>query len=140
MNTVCTYVRILNHLGKIVEGLDERESLPTADSGDQFTPHISTYLKLLLTMSYARNATLKIGPKFTEKLYFLDILSASGLTYPGGATQPLPGSCFAVPLAYQEFSRPRTPPSASFSKSWAFELDSKGLAHEFTRLSPRLVR
>lgn len=123
MNNVCNYVKLLNHVGKIVEGLGIANPVPPEGADEEFTPHEATYLKLLLTSSYARTF-LRVGSKYTNKLYYLDVLSASGLTYPGGdKQQPVPGSCFFVPLCHQDFSKPTTAPAFEFSKMWAFEAD-----------------
>lgn len=124
LNNVCNYVRLLNHVGSIVEAMDVRAGGSTTEA---FTPHVATYLKLLLTASYARKF-LEVGSRYTDKLYYLDVLSASGLTYPGGAGTPVPGSCFWVPLAHERFEEPRTPPKYAFSRVWTFDDDPAALA------------
>ncbi len=127
LNHVCDYVRLLNHLGKIVEGLGvSSPPRANAEQGEDFTPHLATYLKLLLAASYARTF-LRYGRGAADKLYYLDILSASGLTYPRGEDQPLPGSCFWVPLARQEFAKPGMAPEIEFDRMWAFDRSTENL-------------
>lgn len=124
LNNVCNYVRLLNHLGRIVEAM---EVAAPNTPGDAFKPHLATYLKLLLTASYARQF-LNVGSRYTEKLYYLDVLSASGLTYPGDGKVPVPGSCFWVPLAHQPFEEPLAPPKLGFRRAWAFDANEAALS------------
>ena len=125
LNHVYNYVQLLNHLARIIEQNGGKK--PELDlTDDEFRPHEITYLKLLLLMSYSR-AFLDIGSRHTDLLFYLDVLSASGLSYTQDREDPIPGSCFVVPLAMQEFEHPEKPPSHGFSKVWVFDQNEKRL-------------
>jgi three-Cys-motif partner protein len=119
---VNNYIRLIDYLGKIVHRIDQQSesTLPT------YTPHRATYLKLLMTTSYARTF-LKVGSAYTSDLRYLDVLSASGLSIPKKRNHPVPGSCFLVPLAHQKFDKPNSTPTFQFNRMWALDESENNL-------------
>jgi three-Cys-motif partner protein len=125
MYNVYNYIHLLNHVGRLIEKCgDGKSDLDAVD--DEFRPHDVTYLKLILVITYARQF-LKMGSRHTGILYYLDILSASGLSVVGKKRDPVPGSCFMVPLAHQDFARRDQDPGFMFREVWAFDLSNEAL-------------
>lgn len=123
-NHVVSWCRILNYLSETIQRVDE-EYRPDGHE-DSFEPHLPTYKKLLLASSYVYN-TLKIASKYAGNVYYLDVLSASGLSPVQGEDYAAPGSCFALPLACQDWDEVPTPPDQEFDKVWAFDYSKENL-------------
>lgn len=117
---VRNYIRLFDHVGKIVDGLLDDGDLEAIDR--KFAPHDVTYLKLILLVSYARQF-LKFGAGASD-WYYLDILSSSGLSYaPDYPQDPIPASALLAPLAWQVFQEPDKPLERAFTEVHCFEMD-----------------
>lgn len=125
-HAVLNYLRLLNYVGRLVEKVSgPKTGMDEAD--DEFRPHDVTYLKLLLAWSYARRF-MNYGRRATA-WYYIDLLSASGLSYTRNQPDdPVPGSCFLVPLAMQEFEKPAVDLGRTFDKVFCFDKDANALA------------
>jgi three-Cys-motif partner protein len=122
-NTVYGYVNIINHLGRMIEACH-----PTPANYESFQPHVVTYLKLLLVCSYARQCFLPIGLAATPQVVYLDVLSASGLSVTKEAPKdPIAGSCFLTPLAWQDFAALGTAPTRAFATVHTFDYEPANL-------------
>ena len=123
-NNVYNYVKLFNHVGRKLRACGP----PGTVFEDEFRAHDVTYLKLLLATSYAR-AFLRVGSKHADKLYYLDVLSASGVSYTRTFEDiPVPSSAFTVPLAYHDFKAEPAPPKFAFDRVWTFDRDAVSLA------------
>lgn len=124
-NHVVRWCCILDHLARTIGRADEEYLDAGSDNG--FEAHLPTYKKLLLASSYVLN-TLSIARNHAGPVYYLDVLSASGLSSVSGTDFNVPGSCFSLPLACQDWDNPGQPPEYTFDKVWTFDKSAENLS------------
>lgn len=132
---VKNYVRLIHHIGKLIEQSQDPERDFSGPDSD-FQPHDVTYLKLLSLMAYARTF-LHFGRSAT-RFFYLDVLSASGLSYVEGTRDPIPSSALCVPLAHVDFKTLPAGQDAEFEKVFCFDQNEEALealTHRKTRLA-----
>ena len=123
---VWNYLKLINYLGKLVEEAGGGRGA-VDDVDDEFRPHDVTYLKLLLLWTYTLRF-FKFGQS-ASYWYYVDLLSASGLNYTKSEPDdPIPGSCFIVPLADQRFYDPTIALANSFDKVYCLDMNADALA------------
>lgn len=123
---VWNYLKLINHVGKLVESAGAARG-KTDDVDDDFRPHDVTYLKLLLLWAYTR-LFFKFG-KRAVSWYYIDLLSATGLNYTkSDPNDPIPGSCFIVPLAEQRFGEPEATLVEQFHQVYCLDMNPESLA------------
>ncbi|MFA5944304.1 MAG: three-Cys-motif partner protein TcmP [Candidatus Thermoplasmatota archaeon] len=123
--TVLDYLKLLDYLGRLIEKAAGKSTQDLAD--EEYRPHDVTYLKLLLLWSYTLRF-FQFGKRAT-RWYYIDLLSASGLSYTKSfPDDPVPGSCFMVPLADQRFYDPDKPLANGFAKVFCLDQDNAALA------------
>jgi three-Cys-motif partner protein len=128
---VWNYLKLINYLGKLVESAGADRGA-TDDVDDEFRPHDVTYLKLLLLWTYTLRF-FQFGKK-ASSWYYIDLLSASGLNYTkSDPNDPIPGSCFIVPLADQRFYDPARSLENRFQKVYCLDMSPDSLARIETR-------
>lgn len=93
---------------------------------EEFRPHSVTYLKLVLLWCYLMRF-FDFG-KNSQRKFYIDLLSASGLNYcKDFPDEPIPGSCFLVPLGDQRFYNPETPLDRRFERVFCFDYNAEAL-------------
>lgn len=123
---VWNYLKLIDYLGRLVQD-SGAERGATDEVDDEFRPHDVTYLKLLLLWTYTLRF-FQFG-KRASSWYYIDLLSASGLNYTkSDLNDPIPGSCFIVPLADQRFTDPAKPLANKFQKVYCLDMNSESLA------------
>jgi len=122
---VKNYVRLIHHLGKLVES-SQGDVARFSDADREFRPHDVTYLKLLALMAYARTF-VKYG-KAATRFFYLDVLSASGLSNLEGSGDPIPGSSLCVPMSHLNFRKDPTTQGTKFDKVFCFDRSDDALA------------
>lgn len=125
-HAVLNYLRLLDFFGRLIEKAGGGRS-SIDETSEEFRPHDVTYLKLLLLWSYALRFH-QFG-KSASKWFYIDLLSATGLSYARNyPDDPVPGSCFIVPLATQRFGDPSKSLGRTFNKVFCFDDNPKALA------------